>query len=124
MLRIQRRPGITMRLIAALIMSLCVIGCTSMMVGSSGKSAGKSIGQDERAGDQFSADRDISAKILNIYATDAQLSSLGLTVETRNGGATIRGIVKSFEQRDRAINLAADVAGVLRIDNQISINSR
>lgn len=113
-----------MKLIAALIMSLCVIGCTSMMVGASGKSAGSPIGQDDREGDRFSADRNISAKILGIYVADAELSSLGLTVDTRNGAVTVRGIAKSFGQRDRAVNLAADVAGVLRIDNQISVNTR
>jgi len=95
-----------------------------MLVGSSGGSAGSPIGQDNRDDDQFSADRRISAKILDIFAADSDLSSLGLTVDTRRGAATVRGSVKSFAQRDRAINLAADVAGVTRIDNQIRVNTR
>jgi len=113
-----------MRLIVVFILSLGISSCTSMLAGSSGESAGNPIGQDDRGGDQMSRDRDISATIRSRFAADAGLASLDLGVDTRRGAVTLRGAANSFELRDRALNLAADVAGVVRIDNQISVNTR
>jgi hyperosmotically inducible protein len=113
-----------MRLIIVLILSFGISSCTSMLAGGSGKSAGDPIGLDDRGGDQMSRDRDISAAVRSRFAADAGLASLDLGVETRHGAVTLRGTANSFEMRDRALNVAADVAGVVRIDNQISVNTR
>ena len=107
-----------------MILSLGISSCTSMLAGGSGESAGNPIGLDDRGGDQMSRDRGISATIRRRFAADAELASLDLGVETRHGAVTLRGTANSFELRDRALNLAADVAGVVRIDNQISVNTR
>lgn len=113
-----------MRLIIVLILSLGISSCTSMLAGGSGESAGDPIGQDNRGEDQMSVDRGISTTIRSRFATDAELASLDLGVETRHGAVTLRGTTTSFDSRDRALNLAADVAGVVRIDNQIRVNTR
>jgi osmotically-inducible protein OsmY len=113
-----------MRLIILLILSLGTSACTSMLAGGSGESAGNPIGVEDRGGDQMSRDRDISAAVRSRFAADAQLASLNLGVDTRHGAVTLRGTANSFDLRDRALNLAADVAGVVRIDNQISVNTR
>lgn len=97
--------------------------CSSMLLGGSGASAGNPIGQDTRSSTQASADDRISATIRARYAADPELSSAGLRVETLRGTVTLRGVVSSFDLRDRAVRLAQDVAGVLRVDNQVSVRS-
>jgi hyperosmotically inducible protein len=112
-----------MKLLVALTATLLTAGCTSMLMGASGESAGSSIGQDNRDPAQISADDRISTTIRSKFAADADLGPLRLRVETRNGVVTLRGAVRSFTQRDRAVRIATDVSGVVRVDNQISINT-
>ncbi|NOX68778.1 MAG: BON domain-containing protein [Gammaproteobacteria bacterium] len=112
-----------MKLLAILAMMLTIGGCTSMLLGSSGKSAGSSIGQDSRGGAQISADERISTAIRSRFAADDALGPLRLRVETHNGIVTLHGIAGSFTQRDRAVRMAIDISGVVRVDNQISINT-
>ena len=95
-----------------------------MLLGSSGKSAGNPIGQGTREDDQSSADQEISTTIRSRFAADAELRTLGLRIETHKRVVTLRGIAKSFTQRDRAIRMAGDVSGVLRVDSQLTVNTR
>ena len=115
-----RIAGALISLVAIAAMS----GCSSMLLGGSGAAAGNPIGADTRSGSQVSADDRISATIRARYSADPELSAAGLQVQTVRGTVTLRGIVPGFEQRDRAVRLAQDVSGVLRVDNQISVRSR
>jgi len=112
-----------MKSLVVLITMLMTGGCTSMLLGASGDSAGSAIGQDRRGTAQISADDRISTTIRSRFAADADLAPLRLRVETRNGVVTLRGAARSFTQRDRAVRIATDVSGAVRVDNQISINS-
>jgi len=109
----------------ALLVAVCVLGgCTSMLVGNSGGSAGRAIGTDNRSASQTSMDAEISTTIRSRFARDGDLSALGLRVDTRQGIVTLRGTAGSFAERDRAIRLAGDVSHVVRVDSQININSK
>lgn len=99
-------------------------GCTSMLVGASGDSAGSAIGTDNRSAAQTSMDDQISTTIRSRFAVDGDLSALGLRVDTRKGIVTLRGTAGSFAERDRAIRLARDVNHVVRVDSQININTK
>lgn len=94
-----------------------------MLVGASGQSAGNPIGHDGRPATQAAEDDRITATVRSRYAADPSLGEAGLAVSTYRGVVTIRGVVPSFSLRDRAVRLAADVRGVLRIDNQISVRT-
>ena len=113
-----------MKLLAVLVTMFMVGACTSMLLDSSGKSAGSAIGQDTRSGAQISADDRISTTIRSKFAADEDLRPLRLQVETRRGAVTLRGTATSFADRDRAVRIATDINGVLRIDNQISVSTR
>lgn len=126
-IRAQTQGPICGRVAGALIGLLAVAmisGCSSMLLGGSGAAAGNPIGADTRSGSQVSADDRISATVRARYSADPELSAAGLKVQTLRGTVTLRGIVPGFEQRDRAVRLAQDVSGVLRVDNQISVRPR
>jgi len=110
--------------LTGMLMLAAMSGCSSMLLGGSGTAAGNPIGTDTRSSSQVSADNRISATIRARYSADPELSAAGLQVTTVRGTVTLRGTVSGFEQRDRAVRLAQDVSGVLRVDNQVSVRSR
>ena len=112
-----------MKLIAVLVTMFMVGACTSMLLDSSGKSAGSAIGHETRSGAQISADDRISTAIRSKFAADEDLQPLRLQVQTRQGAVTLRGTATTFGDRDRAVRIASDVNGVSRIDNQIKVNT-
>ena len=112
-----------MKLFIILAILLMTGACTSMLMGSSGKSAGSARGQEERSSAQISADEFISTAIHRKFSADDELNLLQLRVDSRRGVVTLRGMAQSFAQRDRAVRLATDIDGVIRLDNQISVNT-
>lgn len=114
-----------LRVVAATLLMLpALAGCTSMLVGGSGASAGRPIGADDRAAADVAEDERITRAIRDRYAADPDLQQAGLMVESRQGTVTLRGTVTDFEHRDRAVRLAGDVRGVVRVHNRISVRSR
>ena len=99
-------------------------GCTSMLVGGSGASAGRPIGQDNRSASNVARDNRITAAIRARFAADAELGNASLNVDTRQGVVTLRGTLPAFDQRDRAVRLARDVEGVVRVQNQVRVQTR
>lgn len=111
-----------MRKVVLLFLSIVSLsGCTSMLLGSGGASAGRPIGSDSRSQSEASADARISAVIRNRYAGDAELAAAGLQVVTVRGVVSLQGTVPAFAQRDRAVRLARDVDGVVRVQNQLVV---
>jgi len=95
-----------------------------MLLGGSGSAAGNPIGHDGRSSAQISEDNRITATIRARYSADPDLAAASLQVETVRRTVTLRGTVTSFQVRDRAVRLAQDVAGVIRVDNQLSVRTR
>ena len=113
------------RTLAVLVASAVVLGgCTSMLTGAGGPSAGRPIGKDDRSAATLSRDGQITKTIRARYAADPDLGAASLIVETRNGFVTLKGTVGSYEDRDRAVRLARDVDGVARVYNQIAVRTR
>ena len=113
----------------ALLVFLCLVftgltGCTSMLLGGSGTSAGRPIGQDTRGSATVAQDSQITAVVKRRFAMDKSLAGAALSVQTRQGVVTLRGTLGAYEQRDLAVRLAADVEGVQRVQNQIAVKSR
>ena len=117
-----RARNISIATIAAA--TLLLSGCTSMLTGASGSSAGRPIGKDTRSQSTISRDAAISKRIRARFAADAELSGAGVIVQTSNGIVTLSGDVRSYDNRDRAVRLARDTADVSRVYNRIVVRSR
>ena len=98
--------------------------CTSMLVGGGGTSAGRPIGQDNRSASSVARDNRITAAVRARFAADAELGNASLSIDTRQGVVTLRGTLPAFDQRDRAVRLAGDVEGVVRVQNQVRVQTR
>lgn len=66
-------------------------------------------------------DTAITAGIKAKLATDADLKTLDIRVETMSGRATLRGSAPNADAQARATQLAAAVSGVTSVDNQLTV---
>lgn len=79
------------------------------------------------AGDKMAVgavDMAITAKVNAALAGDTQLSALRINVDTHNGLVELKGTAPDAAARDRATMLASAVDGVVRVDNQLTIDAK
>ncbi len=82
-----------------------------------GAKAGEAIGRlDERL-----TDGALTAKIKSKMALDDYVRARDISVETSDGIVTLRGVVGSEAERERAGRLARETKGVKSVVNQIKI---
>jgi hypothetical protein len=60
----------------------------------------------------------ITAKIKSSLAADPQVSALAIDVDTAKGVVSLTGVVRSEQERQRAIQLAQSTEGVQRVEAQ------
>lgn len=64
-------------------------------------------------------DMAITAQVEHKLQGDSQLMGSRISVETKNGEVTLKGMVNSLSDIDRAAQLASYVDGVKRVDNRL-----
>jgi hyperosmotically inducible periplasmic protein len=79
---------------------------------------------DHGATSQSSLDRSISARVREAVISEDALSgsAKNLSISTSDGVVTLRGPVQSAREKDRVGELAMEIDGVKRVDNQLSIS--
>jgi osmotically-inducible protein OsmY len=93
----------------ALALLLSAAGCTSM----TGQTAG-----------QYVDDSTITASVKAKLVSDKAVNLTRIDVDTTNRVVSLNGIVESTDQRARAEQLAMEVSGVRRVDNNLQIQKR
>lgn len=91
---------------AALALFLSAAGCRSM----TGQTAG-----------QFVDDSTITTSVKAKLVADKAANFTRIDVDTTNRVVSLNGVVESFEQKTRAEQLAMEVSGVRRVDNNLQI---
>ena len=105
------RPTLMKRIIVAGMLSLflSVTGCTSM----TGQTAG-----------QYVDDSTITASVKAKLVADKVANFTRVDVDTTNKVAALNGIVASPAQKARAEELAMQVSGVRKVDNNLQVQAR
>ena len=93
----------------ALTMILSIAGCTSM--------TGQSTGQ-------YVDDRTITASVKSKLVAERASSLTRVDVDTTNHVVSLNGVVESPDQKQRAEDLAMQVRGVRRVNNNLQIQRR
>jgi osmotically-inducible protein OsmY len=91
---------------AALALFLSAVGCRSM----TGQTAG-----------QFVDDSTITTSVKAKLVEDKAANFTRIDVDTTNRVVSLNGVVESSEQKTRAEQLAMEVSGVRRVDNNLQI---
>lgn len=124
-----------MKLSTALIVSLLVVvGCSkekeptstaAVEADNSGRNVRDRNDAAKTPGDQSEneADRAITQSVRQAIVADDSLSTNGKNVKiiTQNGTVTLRGPVKSEQEKTTIVAKAQQVAGVKNVDNQLEI---
>jgi osmotically-inducible protein OsmY len=66
-------------------------------------------------------DTAITAAVKSSLSADAGLKTSDLGVETREGRVTLRGMAADKSTRERAVQLATAVKGVVGVDDQLTV---
>ena len=94
---------------AALALLLSATGCTSM----TGQTAG-----------QYVDDSTITTSVKAKLVADKAANLTRIDVETTNHVVSLNGVVETAEHKKRAEQLAMQVGGVRRVDNNLQIQAR
>jgi hyperosmotically inducible periplasmic protein len=95
---------------------------TSMQADRSMQSRQHMVGIKDRQG-QSASDARREGIIWTTFATNPNLREAGIEVEVRNGTAILTGTVESRVEHDLAEEIANNVNGINRVDNQLDIDA-
>ena len=101
------------------------VGTAGATAAEKGREVGAQVG--ERAGaaaaatQRALADGSLTAKINGKMALDDPVKALNLDVDSVGGVVTVKGVVNSEQERQRALQLARETEGVTRVVDQLTI---
>ena len=72
----------------------------------------------------YAQDRRVAERVLAALNDDAELKEAMLRVQAENGQVRLVGVVRTFEQKDRALQIASSVQGVSGVDDAITLWER
>ena len=101
------------------------VGTAGQTAAERGRQAGAEIG--ERAGQAAAGaqraltDGSMTAKIKAKMGLDDTVKALNLDVDTVNGVVTVKGVVHSAAEKQRALQLARETEGVRQVVDQVTV---
>lgn len=108
-----------MRILLMMIAIIALPACTSLLLGNTSTPERTS----DRATAPSAADTTISGEIRRRIDADEELNAYPIGIRTVSGNVTLSGTVGSYPMRDRAVKIARETDGVLRVDNRIIVNT-
>jgi osmotically-inducible protein OsmY len=75
-----------------------------------------------KAGDSLS-DSALTAKIKSKMVLDDEVNARGIDVHTSDATVTLTGVVRSTDERDRALRLARETKGVAKVVDKLRVRS-
>jgi hypothetical protein len=69
-------------------------------------------------------DAEISSKIKAKMVLDDYVKARSISVNTKDGTVTLRGVVRSVDEHDRALTLARDTVGVTQVVDELRVEAQ
>jgi hyperosmotically inducible periplasmic protein len=88
--------------VAVVLMVLILVGCTAM----TGRQTAREAASDSA----------ITTKVKSSFLADPVVSATAINVDTVDGAVSLDGVVRSEQERQRAIQLARSTDGVKQVD--------
>ena len=86
-----------------------------------GAEVGERVGAAADTAGRALADGSLTAKIKSKMALDDTVKALNLDVDTTAGVVTVKGYVRSDAERERALQLARETEGVIRVVDALRV---
>lgn len=68
-------------------------------------------------------DTDLELRVRNYLAAQSRPALRSVEVQVHNGTVTLRGLVQSFYEKQLSVHLAARVAGVRRLQDELIVQA-
>lgn len=95
-------------------------GCVAAVVGGAA-AGGYYAGKDERSAERIAADAAITADVKARLIAEPGIRAFAIDVDTYEARVTLKGEVKTSEQRATAARLAARAKGVAGVKNELTV---
>ena len=69
-------------------------------------------------------DAEISSKIKAKMVLDDYVKARSISVNTKDGTVTLRGVVRSVDEHDRALMMARDTVGVTQVVDELRVEAQ
>lgn len=109
-------PARTSLIIAALVAAMSVAACDR----AERQQKSAEVKQQANTAKQAIDDATITTKVKAALATETNLKSTGISVDTVQGKVTLSGSVPDKAQLDRAAQIARSVEGVQEVNNRLT----
>lgn len=119
----MRRDKIFLKALAIVFSSLIISVCwakQSSATTNTNANTNTNTSQSTTAG-QYLSDTAITAKVKSSLLADKDISSLRISVTTKNGKVTLSGKVKDPVQKQKAVQIAKNVSGVKQVKDKLQI---
>jgi hyperosmotically inducible protein len=97
-------------------------GCVAAVVGGAA-AGGYYVGKDDRSADRIAADAAITADVKARLIGEPGIRAFAINVDTYNGIVSLKGDVKTSQQRATAERLARKVKGVKSVSNELAVKA-
>lgn len=108
------------RVCAALALALAVSGCVPLLVGGAA-AGGYYVGKDERTAGEIADDAAITTAVKSRLIGEEMVRARDINVDTHLKVVTLRGTVRSEEERRRAIELAERTGNVRSVVDELVV---
>lgn len=111
----------------SLIRSLIVIGIFSSLCGcwaaavGVGAEGGYIASQESRTAGETLDDQRITASVKTSLLADSQVSGMDINVDTFKKNVTLKGVVGSASEAEKAVTLAKQVSGVRSVESKLYV---
>jgi hyperosmotically inducible protein len=126
MIQARHTVSVSLLLMVALAGAFTQVGCTAALVGGAaagGAVAGAAAADEERGAGDVISDASITTRVKTVLIRSPVTKALSIDVDTRNGVVTLRGRVRSEEEKDEAVRLAGQVKGVNKVVSELEVKS-
>ena len=89
-----------------------------------GAAIGEKVAESANRAEHALGDGALTAKIKSKMALDDYVEAHAINVDTSGSVVTLTGVVKSVYERDRALGLARETAGVTRVVDKLRIRTK
>jgi len=88
-----------------------------------GASVGEKTAEAANKAAEVLSDSALTAKIKSKMALDDQVKARSIDVSTTNGVVTLTGTVRSAAEHDKAVQLAKETTGVVKVNDKLTAGS-
>lgn len=110
-----------MKKIIILISTLTLNGCILLAAGAAGGEAGYVLSQENRTASETLTDQSITAAVKTKLLADQEVSGLDINVDTFKSVVSLKGVVSTDHEIDKALQIARETKGVKDVVSKLVV---